>query len=121
MQRQLCLTQTGMSHILLTVEIFYIRPGMSGELLGNSSIQAAHIMTRLFYMQHRCIVVNLLAKAEGLNFTVETDCTAAQLQLLEAQKGLLDSYIFRTAAKGPLPYARRTSARRSSGIPSYYP
>ena len=94
MQRHFCFTQTGMSHILLTVEIFYIRPGMSGELLGNGSIQAAYIMTRLFYMQHRCIIVNLLAKAEGLNFTVETDSTAAQLQLLKAQKGLLDSIFF---------------------------
>ena len=63
---------------------------MCCKLFSDSGIQTAHIMTRLFYMQHRCILVNFFAKAKGLNFAVKTNRAAAQLQLLKAQKSLLN-------------------------------
>ena len=77
MQRFLSAAQARNTHILLAVEINDIIPGMSGELLSNSGIQATHIVVRLLHMQHRCIFINLFTKAKGLDFAIKANCSTA--------------------------------------------
>ena len=94
MQGLLSLPQSFVAHVFFPIKINYIIPNFFGAFFADGGVEAADARVGLFYVQHRRVVVDLAAVAEGLHPAVDADEPAPQPQGFEIAQGSRDGQPF---------------------------
>ena len=109
MEGLLGLSQAFRPHVLFPVDVFHIRPHVSGALRLDGRIQSPDLMIRFFYILVADFIIYGFTEIKGLYLPIDADSAAPQPQSFKIYKSFLkgpqfpiDAGVFFHALLAPL-------------------